>query len=251
MRFKLISSLFLLGASSAVIPAAVAASPVPTLPDYTITIGAMGHNYFPTGAGTYTYSFNGAADVSTVVLGQDPSISASASSTSTQYSGQMLANLSYYVEYFAPGAGAPVSVNFEMGGNAQGSYANGTGSEAIVDLQELGGPNTYQSFGAYYGTYQSKQANNPYWQPLQNTVISMDPNVSYYVTLLAGASSTTLGQSASALVDPTFTVVSGGVPGGQFVFSQGISAPVPEPETYAMMLAGLGLMGFAARRKKK
>lgn len=29
-----------------------------------------------------------------------------------------------------------------------------------------------------------------------------------------------------------------------------ISTPVPEPESYAMMLAGLGLMGFAARRRK-
>ena len=28
------------------------------------------------------------------------------------------------------------------------------------------------------------------------------------------------------------------------------TAPVPEPETYAMFLAGLGLMGFVARRKK-
>ena len=27
-------------------------------------------------------------------------------------------------------------------------------------------------------------------------------------------------------------------------------SPVPEPETYAMMLAGLGLVGFAARRRK-
>ena len=27
--------------------------------------------------------------------------------------------------------------------------------------------------------------------------------------------------------------------------------PVPEPETYAMMLAGLGLMGFSARRRNK
>jgi hypothetical protein len=26
---------------------------------------------------------------------------------------------------------------------------------------------------------------------------------------------------------------------------------VPEPETYAMLLAGLGLVGFAARRKKQ
>ena len=30
----------------------------------------------------------------------------------------------------------------------------------------------------------------------------------------------------------------------------GISAPVPEPETYALMLAGLGLLGIAARRHK-
>jgi hypothetical protein len=30
-----------------------------------------------------------------------------------------------------------------------------------------------------------------------------------------------------------------------------ISAPIPEPETYAMLLAGLGLLGFAARRRKQ
>ncbi len=36
------------------------------------------------------------------------------------------------------------------------------------------------------------------------------------------------------------------VQGGQL---QLISAPVPEPETYAMLLGGLGLLGFAARRK--
>jgi hypothetical protein len=30
-----------------------------------------------------------------------------------------------------------------------------------------------------------------------------------------------------------------------------ITAPVPEPETYALMLAGLGLVGFVARRRKQ
>ncbi len=29
-----------------------------------------------------------------------------------------------------------------------------------------------------------------------------------------------------------------------------VTVPVPEPETYALMLAGLGLVGFAARRRK-
>ncbi len=30
-----------------------------------------------------------------------------------------------------------------------------------------------------------------------------------------------------------------------------VFAPIPEPQTYAMMLAGLGLMGFLARRRKQ
>jgi len=29
-----------------------------------------------------------------------------------------------------------------------------------------------------------------------------------------------------------------------------VLSPIPEPETYAMLLAGLGLMGFIARRRK-
>lgn len=36
----------------------------------------------------------------------------------------------------------------------------------------------------------------------------------------------------------------------QLQYAAGNIAPVPEPETYAMMLAGLGLLGLAARRRK-
>jgi hypothetical protein len=45
-----------------------------------------------------------------------------------------------------------------------------------------------------------------------------------------------------------FTASNGLATDGHFVTS-GVPA-VPEPETYAMMLAGLGLMGFIARRRK-
>ena len=56
----------------------------------------------------------------------------------------------------------------------------------------------------------------------------------------------------------TSLVVSAVQPGSTLVWpsvnnltlAQAVSAPIPEPETYAMMLAGLGLIGFVARRRK-
>jgi hypothetical protein len=41
-----------------------------------------------------------------------------------------------------------------------------------------------------------------------------------------------------------------GIYGGSYTIATSVAA-VPEPETYAMMLAGLGLMGFIARRRKQ
>lgn len=44
--------------------------------------------------------------------------------------------------------------------------------------------------------------------------------------------------------------IPGGTMQGTFPITQTITAAVPEPETYALMMAGLGLMGFVARRRK-
>jgi len=41
-----------------------------------------------------------------------------------------------------------------------------------------------------------------------------------------------------------------GAKGGVYLYSAN-TAPVPEPETYAMMLAGLGLLGFVGKRRMK
>lgn len=50
----------------------------------------------------------------------------------------------------------------------------------------------------------------------------------------------------------TFTDISFTTPNSEYYYGAtiGIAAAVPEPETYAMMLAGLGALAFAARRRK-
>jgi len=45
--------------------------------------------------------------------------------------------------------------------------------------------------------------------------------------------------------------VAGNYDGGSVDYVYLNAAPVPEPETYAMLLAGLGMLGYMARRKKQ
>ncbi len=48
------------------------------------------------------------------------------------------------------------------------------------------------------------------------------------------------------------TGIAGGAAGGLYsIATTVLAAPVPEPEIYAMMAAGLGLMGFVARRRQQ
>ena len=59
--------------------------------------------------------------------------------------------------------------------------------------------------------------------------------------ILAGNYQVHISGVMAATILPSPTGESGGI----------ILAAIPEPETYAMMLAGLGLMGFVARRRRQ
>jgi len=57
----------------------------------------------------------------------------------------------------------------------------------------------------------------------------------------------------SGFGDPSFLILGNGTGNNLFsdvTWSASVVAAIPEPETYAMLLTGLGLMGFVARRRK-
>ena len=65
------------------------------------------------------------------------------------------------------------------------------------------------------------------------------------ITLPSGSFYSTVGNAFTVNLSGLQTAPTGG--SLTFAF---INSPVPEPETYAMLLAGLGLMGAVARRRK-
>ena len=111
-------------------------------------------------------------------------------------------------------------------------------------------------YGLYYGFPTAK---NPFLGGVGNAYAMIDVNLSdptkaltsAQIDKLAYADCTKLGMMGPTCM--TGTTVAGygsiGTMGG-YPVSQSITAAVPEPETYAMMMAGLGLIGFVSRRRK-
>lgn len=80
---------------------------------------------------------------------------------------------------------------------------------------------------------------------------SFDITESIQTAVRANASSASYGIEYTGYSGFTFDSAEGGMPAYLRITTPGIAMPVPEPETYAMLLAGLGLMGGIARRKQK
>lgn len=72
-----------------------------------------------------------------------------------------------------------------------------------------------------------------------------------FITANGGTTSTAFSALATGITDGKayFNIHTSSVSGGE-VRAFLVAAPVPEPETYALMLAGLGLLGFSAARRR-
>lgn len=137
--------------------------------------------------------------------------------------------------------------------NSYGSI--GTGSTS-VDMLGTPGPGVIsQTFSVNaYTTYNLSfdLSRNPYGG---YTALEVDVNNSQTVFVGTSTPTThTLTFTTGAVTGTqvlTFSSVLGDSYSGAVLDNVALTAAVPEPETYAMLLAGLGLVGYAARRRKQ
>lgn len=66
----------------------------------------------------------------------------------------------------------------------------------------------------------------------------------------ADAASINPGNAGNFYVNLHNAIHPGGAIRGQLMFVKTVNPPVPEPETYALLLGGLGAIGFLARRRR-
>ncbi|MTV37250.1 choice-of-anchor A family protein [Duganella radicis] len=109
------------------------------------------------------------------------------------------------------------------------------------------------SSALFQGGYQAFDGYNVLFNFTDATSLSI--NTGANLSILAPKASVSGGQgviNGNVIVDSWASQVQ--INSGNFfkaVNLQGFAQPVPEPETYVMLLAGLGMIGFMARRRKQ
>ena len=175
---------------------------------------------------------------------------------------------------------ATLDLSGSLGGGILGGIAQGDGDHSLAQLNILG-----TGMSGYCGGWNYCEEvyrltlgvdNNSYSTTIAVNIPvifgTYQNGLSYTLDVLASASTSYSpyrphpASSADSFAD--FTLSWGGITGvfdshgnsmsgftvtsaSGFDYSQHSAAPIPEPETYTMLLAGLGLLGFAGRRRKQ
>ncbi len=121
----------------------------------------------------------------------------------------------------------------DNGGDAVVSFGLGTSFVSFL----WGSPDTYNTLtvNSTMGSYTFTSAS----PSLSGIVFNGNQDFAYY----AGFSTNVAGELITSL---RFSSTSNAFEASNF----SVTTPVPEPETYALLLAGLGVVGFMARRRK-
>ena len=161
-------------------------------------------------------------------------------------------------DYLVVGAGQGTIADWTVGGNSvdiiNNSYNSISGNS--IDMLGTPGPGSLsQSFSFAANTTYTLSFDlnrNPNSHGAGLDVFVNGDHHSYEGTSLTTNYSFnfTTGSVAGAQL-LTFSSVGGDNYSGAVLDNVSLTAAVPEPETYAMLLAGLGMVGFMARRKAK
>lgn len=137
-----------------------------------------------------------------------------------------------------------------------------SGTLKIVDVADNqfmafgGGDSAYTAFGVSTGgayTLSFDYEGSGFWALFNQDTTSFVSNGPLVQFNGMGSESTTLNLNGGSNYKLYFGSAGAGLPGmtsGMYLDNVSVSA-VPEPETYAMLVAGLGMLGFMGRRRQQ